>query len=154
MNQNYGQLDGMDDTQLAGGEAMKLAGAAQPRQDGDTITLENQGNILWSYQNEGRIYGVPVVPEHRGLKIDTDDAVTSYFELVRRPRSMILLMNTDTPDAQAKYDELLDAVYDGRAEIVEETRQFDSAKSAFLVWISYNELCFKLNPRFHYLLEE
>lgn len=154
MKDIHGQLDGMDDTSLAGGAAMKLAGLARPEKEDAGITLENQGNVLWSYQNEGRIYGIPVDTEHRGLKIDTDDAVLTYFELVRRPRVMLLLMNTETEEALGKYNKLLDAVADGRAEIVEESRQFDPAKSAFLVWIRYNELSFRLNPRFNYLLEE
>lgn len=149
----YGQLDGMDDTKLAGMDAMRLADAAEGEQQ-DAIRLSDQGDLLWSYQNEGRIYGVPVVKEHQGLKLDTDDAVVRVFELVRRPKSMILLMNADTAESQEKYDRLLDDVYDGRAEIVDETKQFDPAKSAFLVWVRYNELSFRLNPRFSYLLEE
>lgn len=154
MTQQYGQLDSMDDTSLAGIEAMKLADKGNPERREADITLTDQGNILWSYINEGRIYGVPVAQEHRGLKLDTDEAVTNAFELVRRPRSMVLLINTEATEDRRKYDELLDAVADGRAEIVDELKQFDPAKSAFLTWVRYNELVFRLHPRYSYLLEE
>lgn len=154
MTDNYGHLDGMDDTQLAGLEAMKLVDKGDPGRKDTDIVLQDQGNLLWSYMNEGRIYGVPVAQEHRGLKLDTDEMVANAFELVRRPRSMVLLINTEAAEDQRKYEELLDAVADGRAEIVDELKQFDPAKSAFLTWVRYNELVFRLHPRYSYLLEE
>lgn len=154
MTQQYGQLDGMDDTQLAGIEAMRLADKGNPERKEADITLPDQGNLLWSYINEGRIYGVPVVREHQGLKLDTDELVANAFELIRRPRSMVLLINTEATEDQDKYNALLDAVADGRVEIVDELKQFDPAKSAFLTWVRYNELSFRLHPRYSYLLEE
>lgn len=153
--ERYGKAFGMQEATLAGGEAMKLAGAQrdQDEQD-DGIRLEGQGNLLWSYQNEDRLYGIPVEEQFRKLKIDRDETLVNAFELVRRPRLLLVLMNETSEEATRKYNDLLDAVYDGRAEIVDETRQFDPAKSAFLVWVRYNELSFRLHPRYNYLLEE
>lgn len=103
------------------------------------------------YMNKGTINGVPVAEADRCAKVDSEALLDQAFILDRKPRSSIFRLSPDRPEELAAYDELLALVYGGKAIIVDETKQFDTANGCFLVWVRYDELCYMLHPRYGYL---
>lgn len=150
--EGIGHIDGVGDVALAGIDS--LPGVSDLEADDSGLRISAEGNALWNYHNLGRINGVPVADDARSLPVDRDDMLAVAFTLDRRPRSLMLYMKPDDPESFRAYDDIMDAVYDGRAEIIDEIRQYDAASSRFVVWIRYNELKYVLNERFAYLREE
>lgn len=103
---------------------------------------------LWEYMQLGRIAGVPVEESARGIHMETSDMLESAFYLDRRPRMLLVALSPDDPEGQRQYSELLDRVHDGTAAIIDEERQFDAAHARFIVLVRYNELTYRLHPRF------
>lgn len=146
-NDIYGSLVSMDEAEIIDDSDL----LANPQNDSG---ITSEGNMLWSYREEGRIANIPVATEDRNLKIDSDELITAAFELDRKPRSLLLHMSPDDSESCEKYDKLLERAYNGEIIIVEELKQFDAANARFVVWIRYDEVCYRLHPRFHYLREE
>ena len=146
-NDTYGQLIAMDEAEVLDEDSITV-----PREKDSGITSE--GNMLWSYRQEGRIGNIPVAEEDRNLKVDNDELLTAAFELDQRPRSLLLNMSPGDEEGCSKYDELLERAYNGEIIIVEELKQFDPSRGAFVVWVRYNKVLWRLHPRFHYLREE
>jgi hypothetical protein len=144
----FGNVSGMDDGSLV--DTSKILSDEPSRND----TITKDGNLLWSYVNEGRLYGIPVAAQDRNLKIDREDLLTSAFDLVRHPKSELLIISEDDPTGLNRYNEILEGVQDGKISIVDETRQFDPAKCRFILWIRYDVLECALHPRYAYLREE
>jgi len=118
------------------------------------VHITDEGNALWSYQREGRINGIPVAENARGLKIGSDELLAVAFELVRVPKSEIFYMSPDNEDGIKKYDDILGKVYNGEAVILEENKQYDPQKGSYLVWVRYDLMSYRLHPRFEYLMRE
>lgn len=115
--------------------------------------IDSFANPLWMYQNTDRINGYLIDPSAKGLPIDREDLLESALYLDRRPRSLIFWMSPEDEESIAKYDELLDKQAKNEVIIVDELKQYDLGKSKFMVWIRYDEVCYKLHPRFEYLRE-
>ena len=116
--------------------------------------LDPLGNALYSYKFEDRINGIVVAEQDRKLPIDREDLLAVAFRLKSTERSWVFWMSPEHEENCDKYAELLNQANEGRVRIVEETKQYDTAKSAFMVWIRYYECEFELHPRFEYLRKE
>ena len=103
---------------------------------------------LWEYTQLGRIAGIPVEKASQGLRIENADMLEAAFYLDRRPRMLLVSLSPDDQEGQRQYAELLDRVHDGTAAIIDEERQFDAAHSRFIVLVRYNELTYRLHPRY------
>ena len=115
--------------------------------------VASTGDALWAYRNEGKINGVVVRESDRNLNVERDDQLQQAFQLHNIPHSEVFWMSPDDPEAIEKYNQLLQRVYDGTAIIVDEQKQYDTAKGKFMVWIRWDEICYELNPRHSYLKE-
>ena len=113
-----------------------------------------QGEALWSYRYENKINGIVVADADRDLAIERDDQLPERFRPHFVPRSKIFWLSPDDTEQNDEYEKLLKDVYDGKAIIRDEQKQYDSAKGKFMVWIRYDEVCYELHPRFSYLKEE
>lgn len=149
VNIEYGKLTSVQEASL-----MSTADIALQGTDGDADSVPGEGNSLWLYQTQGRIYGIPVEDSARSLKIDSDEMLDTVFQLDRRPKSLLLALAPGEQSALDEYDRLLDKVYNGTASILSEDRQFDQVNGRFIVWVRYEELKYVLHPRFSYLREE
>ena len=109
--------------------------------------------LLWEYFHSGSINGVKVENEATGLPVDREDMLLQAMDLVRRPFSEVLLIKCDG-DGIKRYNELLDRAYANEIVIVDETRQFVPEQGGFLLWIRYDEVSYKLNPRYAFLKTE
>jgi hypothetical protein len=116
--------------------------------------ITNVGNLTWEYHNLGTINGIPIADADQNLAIDRDDLVDAAFTLKGTPRSKVFWMSPDNEDSIKLYDELLERQSKGEIRIMEELKQYDTNKSAFMVWVRYDEVEWQLNPRFAYLREE
>lgn len=112
------------------------------------------GNLLWEYQKEGRIGGVPVEDDCKGLDVNTDEMLQAVFMLKSRPRLLLETLLPGKPESRTAYDELMEKVYNGEARIVDETRQYDQNLGGYVVWVRYDEITYALHPRFKYLKDE
>ena len=145
INDRYGTLGSVEDA----------AALSMDEQEEQQPYIDTVGNSLWDYQHEGRINGVPVFEGDRDLKIDRDDMLAAAFTLYRTPRSLLLyLAPGDDDKGNAKYSELLLAAADGSVEIIDELRQWDAGSNRFVLWVRYDELEYRLHPRFAFLREE
>lgn len=143
----YGQLSSIDDAVLIPDDVLQ-----ETPETGDDS--QNKGNALWLYFHEDKINGIPVAEEDRHLKIDKDELLAAAFMLDRRPKSVVLYMSPEDTESSDKYDELLKREYNGEIIIVDELKQFDMQKGRFIVWVRYDEVRYKLHPRFEYLRED
>lgn len=123
------------------------------KEDENTIVASN-GEALWAYRNEGKINGVVVQESDLNLAVDSDDLIQRAFRPQFIPHSVIFWMSPDETQQNADYEKLLRDVYDGRAIIRDEQKQYDNAKAKFMVWIRYDEVHYELHPRYSYLKEE
>ena len=114
----------------------------------------SSGNLLWSYRKEHKINNIQVNPSDLDLPIDTDDLLTEAFRLHVVPRSAIFWMSPDNEESIKKYDQLLKDASDGKIIIVNEDKQYDQSKGAFMVWVRYDEAAWELHPRYDYLKKE
>ena len=136
-------------------DAVLLQDAELPSESGqESNDISSVGNALWSYLHENRINGIPVKNGDCNLPIERDDMLSATFQLVSVPKSMLLWLSPDDAEAIAKYDDLLQRVYNGTVIIQDEVKQYDAAKGKFIVWVRYNEVYYELHPRFQYLREE
>lgn len=116
--------------------------------------IDDTGNALWSYRNEHKINGYVVDEPYRDLKIDRDDMLSVAFRPEIKPHSVLFRLCPENKEDNEAYEKLLQGTTDGTIDIVDETCQFDAAKSCYLVWVRYKEVKYVLHPRFNYLLEE
>ena len=147
MNTSIGHVSDAADLRMLGIDSVPGGGADLPEDASD-------GGLLWEYRYEGKINGIRVADRDRSLPIDKDADIMAAFELVRVPRSELLVVSPDSPDGLKRYNEILEMAYAGAATVLDETRQFDSAKGGFIVWIRYDELSYALDSRHAYLREE
>lgn len=117
-------------------------------------TTPGAGNALWMYQHEGLINGIPVERASAGLSIESDEMLYTAFVLDRKPCSVVIELKPKDKEGQAEYDAILDRAYKGEIILVDEIKQFDAANSCFLVFVRYDEVMYKLHPRFNYLRGE
>lgn len=142
---SFGQMVSAQDTQLA---------STPVEEQTQSSGIVNVGNLTWEYHNLGKINGIPVAAADMNLAVDRDDLIDAAFTLKGTPRSKIFWMSPDNEDSIKVYDELLERQANGEIRIMEELKQYDTTKSAFLVWVRYDEVEWELNPRFAYLREE
>ena len=116
--------------------------------------ITNVGNLTWEYHNLGTLNGMPVADADQNLAIERDDLIDAAFTLKGTPRSKVFWMSPDNEDSIKLYDDLLERQSKGEIRIMEELKQYDTTKSAFMVWVRYDEVEWQLNPRFAYLREE
>lgn len=116
--------------------------------------ITNTGNLTWEYQNLGTLNGMPVAEADKNLAVDRDDLIDAAFTLKCTPRSKVFWMSPDNEDSIELYDELLRRQENKEIRIMEELKQYDTTKSAFMVWVRYDEVEWQLNPRFAYMREE
>lgn len=116
--------------------------------------ITSTGNLTWEYHNLGTINGIPVAEGDASLAIDRDDLIDAAFTLKGTPRSKVFWMSPENEESIKLYDDLLEQQSNGKIRILEELKQYDTTKSAFMVWVRYDEVEWQLNPRFAYLREE
>ena len=124
----------------------------EPREQSTLPT--DVGNMLYEYRASSTICGVPVADEDKDLPILSDDVLVAAFVLDCRPRLLFTRIKPDDTESRKEYDELLEKVHQGKARMVDETKQFDVQSGSFIVWVRYEEMCYKLHPRYEYLRNE
>lgn len=144
-----GELVSAADVDLICDEDLPGLDEDQKKKDRNTVTAYN-GDVLFAYREENKINGIIVNEADRDLPIEKDDEVQRYFRPHQTPHSEILRLPADNE----KYNQLLQDVYDGKAIIVDEQKQFDAAKGEFIVWIRWDSVCYELSPRYSYLKED
>lgn len=149
MQTRFGAVQSGDDATVAA-----MPGVLEQDEGFTAPGIDNTGNALWSYLNENKINGYVVAEKYRGLKIDRDDMLAVAFRPEITPRSALFRLCPENKEDNEAYEKLLKGTAEGTIDIVDETCQFDAAKSSYLVWVRYKEVQYVLHPRFNYLLEE
>ena len=144
-----GELISPEDVVLINDEDLPGLDDEKIKKDKNTVTAYN-GDVLFAYREENKINGVVVNEADRDLPVERDDQIQQAFRLHHVPHSEILRLPADNE----KYNQLLQDVYDGKAIIVDEQKQFDAAKGEFIVWIRWDSVCYELSPRYAYLKED
>ena len=142
----YGSLAAPEDASV-------MLGGALPAYE-DAAEGKPDSGLMWEYLNKGTLNGVPVAAADVGLKIDDEDTFTSVFRLHRSPKTLLLYLSPDDEQSLKKYNEVLERIYAGKAMAVDEQKEFDPAHGRFVVMLRYDEICYELDPRYHYLREE
>ena len=143
-----GELVSAADVELINDEDLPGLGDEQDNKN-NTVTAYT-GDALYDYREEHKINGIIVKEEDRDLPVERDEQLAKAFRPHYTPHSEILRLPADND----KYNQLLQDVYDGKATIVDEQKQFDAAKGEFIVWIRWDSVCYELSPRHSYLKEE
>lgn len=110
--------------------------------------------LVWEYTQEGKMYGIPVAEDAKGLPLSTKEELEEALYLDRHPCLKVLSLSPDDPEGQRQYTELLDKVYRGSVAIIEEAGHFDPAKARFINIVKYNELEYRLRPRYYSILRD
>lgn len=123
------------------------------KEDEGDVKLSNSDN-LWAYRSEHQIQNVQVRQSDWDLPIADDETLAKAFRLHSVPHSEMFWMSPDDEESMAKYNQILQAAYDGKIIIVDEQKQYDQSKGKFLVWLRYDEVAWELHPRYEFIREE
>lgn len=125
-----------------------------PEEGVESSGKNDTGSLLWEYHKLNTINGIPVDSGATGLKIDDESVLIEAFALKRTPKIEMLSLGLDNAEGLARYNEVLDMAYAGKAAILDETRNYDPEKHCYVVLLRYDLISFALNPRFDYLKTE
>lgn len=144
----FGKAVSMKDAQIMTPDMLPMG---DPESEGAVYSNDPS---LWEYHELNRINGIPVAEEDQKAPIDKPDVLSMAFVEDVKPRSAVLWISPDDTEALKKYQEIWDMVYDHRARIISEDKQYDQTKNKFMVWIRYEEVVCRLHPRFQFLKEK
>lgn len=140
---SIGSVIGIDDIQLDQEDSKNSVFV-----DGD------QSGALWEYHEQGTINGVPVQDSDKGLAVDAVGDLQRCFVLRSEPCAEVLRIAPNDAEGLARYNELLKQRANGSIVIEEESKHFDAATSAFVVWIQYSKVYYALHPRFAFMRQD
>jgi len=123
------------------------------KEDDGSIKLSNS-DALWSYREEHKIQNVQVKQSDCNLPIADDETLAKAFRLSTVPHSEMFWLSPEDTEALEKYNQIIQAAYDGKVIIVDEQKQYDQSKGKFMVWLRYDEVGWELHPRFEFIREE
>ena len=115
---------------------------------------QDPNNPLWEYITFGTIDGYKVADEAQGLPIESVEQLQAVLVPKLSPASEILVISADDPKGIERYNELRKMEADKQIVITSEASQYDTARSAYITWIKYSHVEYKLAPRYAYLKEE
>ena len=110
-------------------------------------------NPLWEYHKQGTIDGFKVADDDIGLPIETADMLAMAMVPHMEPSSEILVISPDDSKGLDRYNELNRLEAAKEIVVQSESSQYDGAKSAYVTWIKYSRVEYRLAPRFDYLRE-
>ena len=147
-----GVLDGgPDGTLLFGDSDLPIPSEGD---DGEGLTPGAslvKGDALWRYRYENRINGIPVTENDRDLLIGTEKILEEAFELHGTPKSWMKWMAPEIQESADEYAELLRRQGCGEIRILGELTQYDTDKKAYLIWVRYEELEYRLSKRYDFI---
>lgn len=111
-------------------------------------------NPLWEYVTLGTIDGYRVAEDAKGLPIESAERLQTALVPVLTPDSEILVISADDKAGLDRYNELKRKEAAKELVVLSEASQYDSSKSAYIVWIKYSYVEYRLAPRFEYLKEK
>ena len=114
----------------------------------------NPANPLWEYVTLGTIEGFKVSDDAQGLPIESQDMLMTALKPVMTPGSELLVVSPDNDAGLKRYNELRQMEADKTIIILNETTQYDTGKSGYIVWIRYAYVEYRLEPRFAFLREK
>lgn len=123
--------------------------------------IQNQAGIavdmsdaLLVYRRQGLVDGVPVHDNAKDLLVDSQDQLRRALMLDQQIFTFLQWISPDTPqDKRLQYDLIQQRAIKGQYNIIEQIKQYDPSKSAFIVFVKYAKLTYTLNPRFQHLVE-
>ena len=146
MSIDFGQLTGMDEADLLHEDDLPRP---EPPEQSSAISAE--ATPLWEYLTQNTIGGIQVEEGSRGLQINSSDLLMVAMQLKQVPKVFVCWLSPEDEAGKKAYSDLLAMAGERRIFIDEETRQYDTAKSAYMVFVRYSEVSYVLHPRFEYL---
>lgn len=113
-----------------------------------------QADILWQYQNKSTILGIPVQEDSKALAFESQ---TDMLQALQATNNILVWSGYLSPQdkqTSAEYREIKQKIADGVAILISQDKQFVPQKAAFLCYLVYNELSYKLNDRYSFYKQE
>lgn len=113
-----------------------------------------QADILWQYQNKNTVLGVPVEEDSRDLAFDSQNNMLQALQATNNVLVWSGYLSPQNKQTSAEYREIKQKIADGVAILISQDKQFVPQKAAFLCYLVYNELSYKLNDRYSFYKQE
>lgn len=113
-----------------------------------------QSDILWQYQNKNTILGIPVEEDSRNLAFDSQNNMLQALQSTNKILVWSGYLSPENKQTSAEYREIKQKIADGVAVLISQDKQFVPQKAAFLCYLVYNELSYKLNERYSFYKQE
>ena len=113
-----------------------------------------QADILWQYQNKSTILGIPVQEDSKALAFESQ---TDMLQALQATNNILVwsgYLSPQNKQTSAEYREIKQKIADGVAILISQDKQFVPQKAAFLCYLVYNELSYKLNDRYSFYKQE
>lgn len=113
-----------------------------------------QSDILWQYQNKNTILGIPVEEDSRNLAFDSQNNMLQALQSTNKILVWSGYLSPENKQTSTEYREIKQKIADGVAVLISQDKQFVPQKAAFLCYLVYNELSYKLNERYSFYKQE
>lgn len=114
----------------------------------------DMSQLLLTYRRQGTVDGVPVQDNARQLLVRSQQQLRKALRIQQQLYTFLQWISPDTPQQiRLQYDTIQQKALKGQYSIIQQIKQYDPAKSAFIVFVKYAKLTYTLNPRFEHLLQ-
>lgn len=119
-------------------------------------TKPNMSNsqLLWQYNKQKHVLGVPVQQDSSKLPFNTQQQMLAALQLVNDIQYWTGYLSPQYPQDCKAYTEIKQKLADGSSVLVSQDKQFIADKNAFLCFLVYNNLSYRLNERYNFYKQE
>lgn len=121
-------------------------------QEKDNITIDNS-QAMWNYKNLNILGQYPVDKEAQNLPLDSIQKIQKALTLTTKVVSWtgyISPAQQDKPYLE-QYDKIQQGLVEGRLRLIDQQKHFCSSIGKLMVFVTFGQMLYKLNPRYNYL---
>lgn len=111
-------------------------------------------DALWQYQKKHTVFGVDVQQQSRKLPFSSQQQMLQALQIQNNVKVWTGYIAPQLQEQNQQYRAIKQKIADGTAIMVSQDRQFVPDKKAFLCFLVYNQLEYKLNQRYDFYKQE
>lgn len=110
--------------------------------------------LLWQYTKQKHVLGVPVQQDSLKLPFSSQQQMLTALQLVNDIQYWTGYLSPQYPQDCKAYTQIKQKLADGGSVLVSQDKQFIPDKNAFLCFLVYNNLSYRLNERYNFYKQE